>query len=161
MVVPLNHKLRNDQKSEKKIVKYADLIENEIYNIKNSNKFSVLKSHTSSVTSVVISQEGKYLVSGSLDLTIKVWNLENKKKEEFTLAGHSDSVNSVVISQDGKYVISGSSDKTIKVWNLEEKKEEFTLQGHTSEITSVAITQDGKYLVSGSHDKTINVWNFE
>ena len=117
-----------------------------------------LTGHTSEVYSVVISRDGKYLVSGSADSTIKVWNFK-EEKEEFTLTGHSDFVKSVAISLDGKYLMSGSQDKTIKVWNFEERREEFTLTGHTDNVTSVVISQDGKYLASGSEDKTIKVWN--
>ena len=39
-----------------------------------------LKGHSSSVNSVAISKDGKFLVSGSHDQTIKVWNVEEKKK---------------------------------------------------------------------------------
>ena len=73
-----------------------------------------LTGHTSYIVSVAISQDGKFLVSGSGGETIKMWNLE-EKREEFTLTGHTDSVSSVAISQDGKYLISGSNDKTIKM----------------------------------------------
>jgi FOG: WD40 repeat len=38
-----------------------------------------LNGHTSSVTSVVTSPDGKFLVSGPADKTIKVWNLEEKR----------------------------------------------------------------------------------
>ena len=80
-----------------------------------------LAGHINSVTCVAISQDGKYVISGSYDKTINVWNLEEKRKE-FSLTGHREGVTCVAISQDGKYVISGSNDKTIKVWNLEEKR---------------------------------------
>ena len=85
-----------------------------------------LAGHINSVTCVAISQDGKYVISGSYDKTINVWNLEEKRKE-FSLTGHREGVTCVAISQDGKYVISGSNDKTIKVWNLEEKRKEMNL----------------------------------
>ena len=99
---------------EKKIVKYEDLIQSEIERVKNSYNYNVLKGHSEVVTSVALSQDGKLLISGSDDKTIKVWNLEDRR-EEFTLQGHTSEVTSVAISQNGKYLASGSEDKTIKV----------------------------------------------
>ena len=41
--------------------------------------------------------DGKHVVTGSFDNTIKVWNLDTGK-EERTLEGHSNSVNSVAVT---------------------------------------------------------------
>ena len=79
----------NKNRVEKRLKKYEDLIETEIDKVKNSEKYNILSGHTNYVTSVAISQDGKYLVSGSRDKTIKVWNLE-ERREEFTLTGHTD-----------------------------------------------------------------------
>ena len=77
-----------------------------------------MKGHSYSVTSVAISSDNKYIVSGSRDNTIKIWNLESGQEIK-TLAGHNGSVRSVAISSDSKYIVSGSDDNTIKIWNLE------------------------------------------
>ncbi|HYW19729.1 MAG TPA: hypothetical protein VE956_10530 [Nodularia sp. (in: cyanobacteria)] len=75
-----------------------------------------LAGHESSVSSVSISPDGKTLASGSVDNTIKLWNLETGT-EIRTLKGHESLVYSVSISPDGKTLASGSKDKTIKLWN--------------------------------------------
>ena len=58
-----------------------------------------------------------FIVNGSSDNKIKIWNLE-EMREECTLEGHTMTVNSVAISEDQKYIVSGSDDKTIKIWNI-------------------------------------------
>jgi WD40 repeat protein len=78
---------------------------------------------------VSISPDGKTLASGSLDKTIKLWNLETVQ-EIRTLNGHSDSVYSVSISPDGKTLASGSLDKTIKLWNLPELELDSLIQNN-------------------------------
>ncbi|MHA1819133.1 MAG: WD40 repeat domain-containing protein, partial [Promethearchaeota archaeon] len=71
--------------------------------------------HSSSVSSVCYSPDGKYIASGSYDKTIKVWEAASGHLVN-TLIGHSSSVESVCYSPDGKYIALGSYDKTIKVW---------------------------------------------
>ena len=79
--------------------------------------------------SACFSPDGKFVVSGAGDNTIKLWNLEDQK-EVFTLSGHSERVCSVCFSPDGKFIASGSDDMTIKVWNLQKQKEVSILSGH-------------------------------
>ncbi|MCA2810388.1 hypothetical protein [Microcystis sp. M095S1] len=119
-----------------------------------------LEGHDNSVLSVNFSPDGKTLVSGSDDKTIKLWNVETGK-EIRTLYGHDNSVTSVNFSPDGKTLVSGSDDNTIKLWNVETGQEIRTLYGHDSYVSSVNFSPDGKTLVSGSYDKTIKLWDVE
>ncbi|WP_375328825.1 NACHT and WD repeat domain-containing protein [Microcystis sp. BLCC-F210] len=119
-----------------------------------------LEGHDNFVQSVNFSPDGKTLVSGSVDKTIKLWNVETGQ-EIRTLKGHDNFVTSVNFSPDGKTLVSGSVDKTIKLWNVETGKEIRTLKGHDGYVSSVNFSPDGKTLVSGSVDKTIKLWNVE
>jgi len=143
----------------------------------NTPKITTLEGHTHNVNSVVVSSDNKYIISGSFDRTIKIWNLSTFELVT-TLEGHTDSVSSVVVSGNkfgnniGKqYIISGSSDTTIKIWDLSTFELVTTLEGHTVSIYSVAVsgiinTTDkfgnniGKqYIISGSYDRTIKIWD--
>jgi WD40 repeat protein len=121
---------------------------------------SILTGHSNSVESVAFSQNGKRIVSGSYDQTVRIWNVETGE-EERKLKGHSDSVISVAFSQDGKRIVSGSGDETVRIWNVETEEEERKLEGHSDSVISVAFSQDGKRIVSGSGDETVRIWNVE
>ena len=69
---------------------------------------------------------GKYIVSGSNDNTIKIWNFETKA-EIRTLTGHRDTIRSVAISSDSSSIVSASFDSTIRIWNLEKNRSEISV----------------------------------
>ena len=70
------------------------------------------------VHNVAITPDGKTLVSGSGDKTVKVWSLE-KEGEPRTLTGHAWPVFGVAITPDGKTLVSGSLDNSIRVWSFD------------------------------------------
>src|SRR5947209_5060841 len=76
-----------------------------------------LQGHTSFVSSVAYSPDGKTLASGSYDQTVRLWDVATGK-EQATLQGHTDRVWSVRYSPDRKTLASGSGDGTIKLWDV-------------------------------------------
>ncbi len=65
--------------------------------------------------SVAISSDNKFIVSGSEDNTIRVWERDSRTQLQ-EIKGHNSYVNSVAISSDNMFIVSGSDDKTIRVW---------------------------------------------
>ena len=60
--------------------------------------------------------DGKHLVSGSRDNSIRLWDTEIGM-EHVVLSGHVGEVNALTFSADGKTLISGSIDGTILLWD--------------------------------------------
>jgi tetratricopeptide (TPR) repeat protein len=110
------------------------------------------------VRTVTFSPDGKRIVSGSDDKTLKMWDAMTGQ-ETFTLEGHTGEVFCVAFSPDGKRFVSGSADKTLKVWDATSSKEMLTLTGHSERVWSAAFSPDGKRIVSGSRDQTLRVWD--
>ncbi len=81
------------------------------------------------MSSIAFSNDDRYIISGSSDKSIKIWERESGNEIQ-TLTGHSDEVTSVAFSNDDRYIISGSNDKSIKIWERESGKEVQTLKGH-------------------------------
>ena len=67
---------------------------------------------------MAISSDGRFVVSGSRDKSIKIWNISTGI-DVTTLAGHSDIVSTVRLSSDDKFIVSASWDSTIKIWNFD------------------------------------------
>lgn len=122
------------------------------------NSKQTLLGHTNWVNCVSWSPDGKRIVSGSADLTAKVWDAETGR-EVLVLAGHTKAVNSLAWSPDGKRILTGSDDMTAKVWDAETGQEIFTLTGHTKDVSSVAWSPNGQLVLTGSEDNTAKIWN--
>ena len=109
------------------------------------------------VWSVAFSPDGRYVLSGSSDKTLRLWEVATGK-ELRRFEGHSGRVCSVAFSPDGRYVLSGSRDKTIRLWEVATGKELRRFEGHSSWVISVAFSPDGRYILSGSEDRTLRLW---
>jgi WD40 repeat protein len=75
---------------------------------------NILHGHTDYVSSVAFSPDGKYIISGSYDKMVCIWNAETGEAVAMPLAEHTNAVSSVAVSPDSKYIISGSWDKQSK-----------------------------------------------
>lgn len=117
----------------------------------------VLRAHSRWVTSVVISPDKQFLVSGGLDDAIKVWDFASGELR-LVLKGHTKPVNDLAISPDCQLLASASDDHTVRLWNLTTGKQIQTLLGHSRDVNAVAIHAGGQLLASGSEDRTVRLW---
>ncbi|KAH9210932.1 hypothetical protein DL95DRAFT_306965 [Leptodontidium sp. 2 PMI_412] len=118
-----------------------------------SATLQTLEGHSSHVTSVAFSPDGKQVVSGSDEQTVRLWDTATGVLQQ-TLEGHFNWVTSVAFSPNGKQVVSGSHDQTVRLWDAATGALQQTLEGHSNSVTSVAFSLNGKQVVSGSNDKT-------
>jgi WD40 repeat protein len=116
-----------------------------------------LTGHGHWVYSVAVSPDGTWATSGSVDRTIKIWDLETGVCRA-TLQGHTNEVNSVTITPDGKRILSASDDASVRVWDLNTGRELAKLVGHANKIWSVVASQDNARALSGGYE-TLRLWD--
>ena len=97
-----------------------------IYDVLSGRRLQTLKGHSNIVDVVAFSPDGKLIVTGSADQTIKLWNAATGTGL-FTLRGHSSLIKSIVFSPDSKILVSGSDDATTKFWSTSTGQELATL----------------------------------
>jgi WD40 repeat protein len=117
---------------------------------------STLKGHTANVSSLAFSADGRRLVSGSYDATMKLWDVATGKE----LATFKDRpVRAVAITADSKTLATGSSDGLITLWDVATGNQKSTFKADTEAIRSLAFSTDGKTLVSGADNGMVKVWD--
>ncbi|XP_074640848.1 lissencephaly-1 homolog A-like [Tubulanus polymorphus] len=102
-------------------------------------------------------QAGPFLISGSRDKTIKVWDV-SVSVCLFTLVGHDNWVRGLVFHPGGNFIISASDDKTLRVWDIKNRRNQKTLDAHQHFVTSLDFHKSAPYVISGSVDPIVKVW---
>ncbi|HVO42112.1 MAG TPA: NB-ARC domain-containing protein, partial [Aggregatilineales bacterium] len=114
--------------------------------------------HTFWVNCCAFSPDGRQIVSGSADHTLRLWDRDSGRTVHL-LRGHKGAVNDAVFSRDGSYLLSASADATLQLWNTATGKPFRTLAGHIDAVNGCALAPDGGRAVSASTDSTVRVWD--
>ncbi|KAG8810333.1 hypothetical protein FRC18_004117, partial [Serendipita sp. 400] len=124
-----------------------------------SATLNILSGHIEGVVSVGWSADGRRIVSGSKDKTVRIWDAETGQQHGPSLEGHDGAVHSVAFSPDGRRIVSGSKDKTVRIWDAETGQQ----HGPSLEVWvhSMAFSPDSRWIVFGSYDKTVRIWDVE
>ncbi len=131
-----------------------------VVDAKTGELLRTLTGHTNSVVCAVFSSDGKRILSGSDDRTLRLWDAETGK-ELHTYTGHENGVKSVAISPDGKQLLSGGSDATVRLWDADAVKELKVFRKHAEPLVAVTFIDGGSATLSGSRDAIIKPWQLK
>ncbi|KAK4052259.1 TOR complex subunit lst8 [Microbotryomycetes sp. JL221] len=154
----------------------------------NVGPLVTLTGHTSNVTSLAWHAEGKWLVSGSEDGTVKIWDIRYSLNLDLPLRGngtdlqtffcsfvsgtrtatpqrnyaHFSPVNDVALHSNQGELISCDQNGAIKIWDLgADCCSHDLLPEEDVPMRSVSIASDGSSLVAGNHKGIVYVWNIQ
>lgn len=84
------------------------------------NTLAVLSGHEDTIYAIAFQKDGKTVVTGSFDKTVRVWDATTGKQLRVYggQAGHQNLVLTVDLSPDGQSILSGGSDNTARVWDV-------------------------------------------
>ena len=121
-----------------------------------------MRGHTDRVNKVKITPDGRYVISGSNDYSVKIWDTVTLQciadfKE------HNDYVVSVDISLDGKIGVSGGYNDTVFVWDIPGRNVVQSIDGAAAMGFGIKLSVDKKvlYTCGGYVDRTIQVWDLD
>jgi WD40 repeat protein len=110
--------------------------------------------------------DGKQMISGFNDKTVRLWDLETGKEVEKARVVREQEVRAVAVSRDGRWVITAGGDMLPNCPGMLKACEVDTgivktFDGHSRHITCIDISLDSKQLASGSLDGTARIWSLD
>jgi WD40 repeat protein len=120
--------------------------------------------HANSVFTVAYSPDGRYLLSGSRDAHLKVWEVTQGYQEVSSIIAHLFTINHLTFSPDGQFFATCSMDKSVKVWDARTFRllkviDKARHAGHGTSVNKLFWSARLNSLVSCSDDRTISVWD--
>jgi WD40 repeat protein len=157
--------VHNLKKKKHKVIKHAGRIQTmaisndrqKIFCADQSSKLTVYNpfgkvittydGHSDQINSIAVARNNRFIITGSSDKTIIVWDLI-KGKEIKKFVGHDWRISSVDISFDSKYMVSGSIDGVCILWDVETGEKLKTFKVSSGQIKSVSISPNKEYIVA-------------
>ncbi|WP_448518244.1 WD40 repeat domain-containing protein [Rhodoflexus sp.] len=135
-----------------------------VLNYQTMQPLARLAGHTNSVFSLTYSPCGSYLLSGSRDAHLRIWDVASGYALRQSIVAHMYTINHIAYSPNGKWFITCSKDKSIKLWEAAT----FTLRkvidrarhaGHGTSVNKLLWLNDRQF-VAASDDRSLSIWEF-
>ncbi|ORY81873.1 WD domain-containing protein [Protomyces lactucae-debilis] len=147
----------------------------QLFDIASSTLVETLDAHEGAVWSLQVHPDGRTLVTGSADKTVKFWRFETtqvdvvgttRQTQRLTLKHAktlklTDDVLSVRFSPDAKLLAVALLDATVKVFFADTLKFFLSLYGHKLPVLNMDVSSDSKMLVTCSADKNVKLWGLD
>ena len=132
-----------------------------VWSSKTGEKLAALQGHGGRVTAVAFGPDGRTIVSGSVDRTIRIWDggVENAAYDDLSPRGHRDPVIALAIDPARRRIVSAGMDHDLRQWDLDGGDPIRELRGHEGAITDVAVVPTTGNFVSASIDGSVRVWH--
>lgn len=137
-----------------------------IFDPTNMEMIHEIKAHKNSVFALRYSPDGKYLLSGSRDAHIKIWDRTGQYQLKDSIIAHMYAIHSIDYRNDGRYFATSSMDKTIKIWDAENFKllkviDKSRHEGHLTSVNKIFWSNYKNRLISCSDDRSISIWELK
>ena len=130
-----------------------------------------IAAHDNSVFAMTYSPDFRWLLSGSRDAHLKIWDVNGHYNLHESIVAHMYCINHIDYRPDGKYFATCSMDKSVKLWDAEHFKllkviDKARHAGHATSVNRLLWSRyaDGQMhnpLISASDDRSISVWQVD
>jgi WD40 repeat protein len=120
----------------------------------------VIEGHTEAIDALAISTDGGFALTGGLDHTLVMWNIETGEPVK-VIGDIPRRILSVAFSVDRRFAFSGEMDGMVNIWHASEGKSVFKFIAHRGPVNGLDVSPDGRFLASVSADGLIKIWRLD
>jgi serine/threonine protein kinase len=151
-----------------------------VWDFRMGEKRKTIRAHSGPIRRLMMSRDGRFVISASADQTLKMWNV-NTWKPVTQCNGHVDIVSSIAQVPGREEIVSSSFDGTLIRWEMArgslvtrygavidensvpspENVDLQTLDRHVAWVRDVVIPEPGHRIYSAGNEGVIFVWNLE
>jgi WD40 repeat protein/tRNA A-37 threonylcarbamoyl transferase component Bud32 len=114
-----------------------------------------LRGHRGGVTTVACSSDGGCLASGSLDRTVKLWDIR-RRDDDLTLRA-SEGYSSLAFSSASGHLASAPRDNALLIWDVATGKVVSRLRSLPESVNCLAFSADGTQLACAGNDGMVRI----
>lgn len=120
-----------------------------IWNAETGQVITRLEGHDDGVLSIAVSGTGHLVASGSVDQTIRLWNV-GQSGSEFHLDAHTSRVTNVFVQDDLLYT--ASADNSLRVWDADTGREVSRIEVTGMSFVAADVSPNGERALLGSRN---------
>lgn len=149
-----------------------------LWSVQTGALLDQLSGHEGPISTLAFTPDGRYLISGSWDRTVRVWNIFDRSQSSEALQLTSDLLR-VVVSPDSAQIAASTLDGQLTFWNLDTSAQESGLDGRrdvsggrtvtsrrtaastpgTKSFNTITYSADGSCLLAAGNSKYICLYS--
>lgn len=132
----------------------------QLWHVMSGQLVHTFKGHSNPISCLAVTQQSQYLLTGSEDTTIIVWDMQELSLKR-RICEHIAPVLTLTPALNNSVIVSGGEDSRIIATSLLTGEVLMRVDHHRGPVMAVKVDAAGEVLVSGSADGTVCLWSLE
>lgn len=114
--------------------------------------------HGGPVLAVAVSRDGRTVVSGGADQSVRVWDAVTGQQRA-QMGGHTGAIHALAFTPDEAFVVSAAADRTLRLWDVAGGRQLKQVATTPETVYALAVHPAGQTVAAGGADRAVHLVN--